>query len=114
MRAAHTALLAGVTGAAGLAARYAVGRAWVDRSWRQQTAWRLADVGQVAWVSILPLVERLSPDSGLRGEPGVAYLVRTRTAPCCSTARWAPAAPPQPWTPTPRRWEWRWPSWTAW
>jgi 7,8-dihydropterin-6-yl-methyl-4-(beta-D-ribofuranosyl)aminobenzene 5'-phosphate synthase len=73
----RTALLAGVTGAAGLAARYAAGRARVDRAWRQQTASRLADVGEVAWVSILPLVERLSPGHGLRGEPGVAYLVCT-------------------------------------
>jgi 7,8-dihydropterin-6-yl-methyl-4-(beta-D-ribofuranosyl)aminobenzene 5'-phosphate synthase len=77
MAAGPVALLASVTAAAGLAARYAAGRARVDRAWRQQAASRLGDVGQAASVSILPLVERLSPDSRLRGEPGVAYLVRT-------------------------------------
>jgi hypothetical protein len=77
MRGSRTALLAGVSAAAGLAARYAAGRARVDRSWRQHTASRLAGVGEAARMSILPLVERLSPDSGLRGEPGIAYLVHT-------------------------------------
>ena len=28
-------------------------------------------------MSVLPLVERLSPGSGLWGEPGVVYLMRT-------------------------------------
>jgi 7,8-dihydropterin-6-yl-methyl-4-(beta-D-ribofuranosyl)aminobenzene 5'-phosphate synthase len=37
----------------------------------------LRDLGEVAEVSILPLVERLTRDgSGLVGEPGLSYLVR--------------------------------------
>jgi 7,8-dihydropterin-6-yl-methyl-4-(beta-D-ribofuranosyl)aminobenzene 5'-phosphate synthase len=37
----------------------------------------LRDLGEVDEVSILPLVERLTPEgSGLAGEPGVSYLVR--------------------------------------
>jgi len=44
---------------------------------------RLTQIGEVDWVSILPLVERLVPESPegfgtrLGGEPGVAYLIRT-------------------------------------
>jgi glyoxylase-like metal-dependent hydrolase (beta-lactamase superfamily II) len=38
---------------------------------------RVGDLGEVDEVSILPLVERLTPEgSGLKGEPGVSYLVR--------------------------------------
>jgi 7,8-dihydropterin-6-yl-methyl-4-(beta-D-ribofuranosyl)aminobenzene 5'-phosphate synthase len=38
---------------------------------------RLRGLGEVDEVTILPLVERLTPaGSGLRGEPGVSYLVR--------------------------------------
>jgi hypothetical protein len=48
-----------------------------DRSWPVQVEARLSDLGEVDEVSILPLVERLTPDgSGLAGEPGVSYLVR--------------------------------------
>jgi 7,8-dihydropterin-6-yl-methyl-4-(beta-D-ribofuranosyl)aminobenzene 5'-phosphate synthase len=37
----------------------------------------LRDLGEVDEVSILPLVERLTPEgSGLKGEPGVSYLIR--------------------------------------
>src|SRR6266540_6139509 len=70
-------------GAGALAARYAAGRNRAERSWLAAVAPRLTQIGEVDWVSILPLVERLVPDdparSGTRlgGEPGVAYLIRT-------------------------------------
>jgi 7,8-dihydropterin-6-yl-methyl-4-(beta-D-ribofuranosyl)aminobenzene 5'-phosphate synthase len=48
-----------------------------DRSWPAGVQARLSDLGEVDEVSILPLVERLTPDgSGLSGEPGVSYLIR--------------------------------------
>ena len=48
-----------------------------DRSWPVQVEARLSDLGKVDEVSILPLVERLTPDgSSLAGEPGVSYLIR--------------------------------------
>jgi 7,8-dihydropterin-6-yl-methyl-4-(beta-D-ribofuranosyl)aminobenzene 5'-phosphate synthase len=37
---------------------------------------RLSDLGEVESVSILPVVERLTRGPGLRGEPGVSYLIR--------------------------------------
>ena len=67
----------GAAGLAALAGRYAAGVARADRSWPAQVAGRLRDLGEVDEVSILPLVERLTPEgSGLAGEPGVSYLVR--------------------------------------
>lgn len=74
-----------VVGAGALAVRYAAGRR-VEPSWPASLAPRLAQLGEVDQVSILPLVERLVPDSPtrlggrLRGEPGVAYLLRTDKA----------------------------------
>lgn len=66
----------GVAGMAALAGRYARGAARADRSWPGQVEARLRDLGEVGEVSIMPLVERLTPDgSGLHGEPGVSYLV---------------------------------------
>jgi 7,8-dihydropterin-6-yl-methyl-4-(beta-D-ribofuranosyl)aminobenzene 5'-phosphate synthase len=77
---------AGVLATAGaLAARYAVQRSRIERSWPTQVAPRLAQIGEVDQVSILPLVERLVPDrppgpgGRLHGEPGVAYLVQAGT-----------------------------------
>src|SRR5690348_3766061 len=77
---------AGVLVTAGaLAARYAVQRSRIERSWPTQVAPRLAQIGEVDQVSILPLVERLVPDGPpglggrLHGEPGVAYLIRAGT-----------------------------------
>ncbi|HXV94644.1 MAG TPA: MBL fold metallo-hydrolase [Pseudonocardia sp.] len=70
---------AAATGAAlaGLAARYARGVARAERSWRPEVARRLGDIGEVDEVSILPLVERVTPEgTDLRGEPGLSYLVR--------------------------------------
>lgn len=67
----------GVAGLAALAGRYAAGLARADRSWPGQIEARLSGLGEVDEVSILPLVERLTPDgSGLAGEPGVSYLIR--------------------------------------
>src|SRR6185312_10784249 len=66
----------GVAGLAALAGRYAAGLARADRSWPGQVQARLSDLGEVDEVSILTLVERLTPDgSGLSGEPGVSYLI---------------------------------------
>ena len=63
--------------AGGVAGRYAAGLARAGRSWPVQVEARLSDLGEVDEVSILPLVERLTPDgSGLTGEPGVSYLIR--------------------------------------
>lgn len=77
---------AGVLATAGaLAARYAVQRSRIERSWPPQVAPRLSQIGEVDQVSILPLVERVVPDrlpgagGRLRGEPGVAYLIRAGT-----------------------------------
>jgi 7,8-dihydropterin-6-yl-methyl-4-(beta-D-ribofuranosyl)aminobenzene 5'-phosphate synthase len=72
----RTVLLA-LGAAAGLAARYVVGVRRVEASWLNRVDVRLAAIGEIEWVSILPLVERLSPDMSLRGEPGLSYLVRT-------------------------------------
>jgi 7,8-dihydropterin-6-yl-methyl-4-(beta-D-ribofuranosyl)aminobenzene 5'-phosphate synthase len=67
----------GAAGLAALAGRYAAGLARADRSWPVQVESRLSDLGEVDEVSILPLVERLTPDgSDLAGEPGVSYLIR--------------------------------------
>lgn len=64
-------------GLAALARRYAAGVARADESWPAEVEARLSDLGEVDEVSILPLVERLTPEgSGLAGEPGVSYLVR--------------------------------------
>ena len=61
---------------AALAGRYARGVARADRSWPGQVEAGLRDLGEVGEVSITPLVERLIPGgSGLRGEPGVSYLI---------------------------------------
>jgi 7,8-dihydropterin-6-yl-methyl-4-(beta-D-ribofuranosyl)aminobenzene 5'-phosphate synthase len=66
----------GVAGLAALAGRYAAGAARADREWPAQVEAALGGLGEVDEVSILPLVERLVPvGSGLRGEPGVSYLV---------------------------------------
>lgn len=76
----------GVLATAGaLAARYAAQQRRIERSWPAQVAPRLAQIGEVDQVSILPLVERLVPDrppgpgGRLHGEPGVAYLLQART-----------------------------------
>ena len=68
----------GVAGLAALAGRYAAGVARAGRSRPVQVEGRLGDLGEVDEVSILPLVERLTPDgSGLAGEPGVSSVSMT-------------------------------------
>ena len=60
---------------AALAGRYAAGLARAGRSWPARVEARLSDLGEVDEVSIVPLVERLTPDgSGLTGEPGVSTM----------------------------------------
>jgi 7,8-dihydropterin-6-yl-methyl-4-(beta-D-ribofuranosyl)aminobenzene 5'-phosphate synthase len=67
----------GVLALAALAGRYAAGVSRADRAWPVPVEAGLRDLGEVDEVSILPLVERLTPEgSSLRGEPGVSYLVR--------------------------------------
>ena len=70
----------GVLSLAGLAARYAAGRGRSGWAWPVLVESRLGDIGEVDEVSVLPLVERLTPDGAgagaLRGEPGVSYLAR--------------------------------------
>ena len=46
-----------------------------DRAWEQSHPEKLADLGSVTHLSILPLVEYYSADEKLTGEPGVSYLV---------------------------------------
>jgi 7,8-dihydropterin-6-yl-methyl-4-(beta-D-ribofuranosyl)aminobenzene 5'-phosphate synthase len=60
----------------GLAARYAAQRNRIERSWLTTVAPKLAPIGEVDQLSILPLVERLVPSEGFTGEPGVSYLIR--------------------------------------
>jgi 7,8-dihydropterin-6-yl-methyl-4-(beta-D-ribofuranosyl)aminobenzene 5'-phosphate synthase len=60
----------------GLAARYAVQRKRLERSWLASVGPRLSAIGEVEHLSILPLVERLVPGAEFDGEPGVCYLVR--------------------------------------
>jgi 7,8-dihydropterin-6-yl-methyl-4-(beta-D-ribofuranosyl)aminobenzene 5'-phosphate synthase len=62
--------------AAALSGRYVRGR---DAASRQEVAGldrKLTDLGSVDSLTILPVVERLTRDQGLRGEPGVSYLIR--------------------------------------
>jgi 7,8-dihydropterin-6-yl-methyl-4-(beta-D-ribofuranosyl)aminobenzene 5'-phosphate synthase len=62
-----------------LAGRFARARAAADRDWAGRVEARLADLGEVDTVSILPLVERLTserPGIGLKGEAGLSYLVQ--------------------------------------
>ncbi len=80
LRPATTAVAAaGLAAAAGAALRYAAARASAERHWRRWTEQRLGDIGEVDEVTILPLVERVTPDPGLLGEPGLSYLVTAGT-----------------------------------
>jgi 7,8-dihydropterin-6-yl-methyl-4-(beta-D-ribofuranosyl)aminobenzene 5'-phosphate synthase len=63
--------------AAALAGRYVAGRNAARRVATPGLARRLGDLGEVDSVTILPVVERLTGGAGLRGEPGVSYLIRT-------------------------------------
>ncbi len=75
-RALDVAAAGVVAAVAALAGRYAAGARRADRSWQGPVGAGLSDIGEVEKVSILPLVERLTGGPGLRGEPGISYLVR--------------------------------------
>jgi hypothetical protein len=61
---------------AGLAARYSWHQRRIERSWLTDIAPRLNSIDEVDELSIVPLVERLTSGEQLRGEPGVAYIIR--------------------------------------
>lgn len=50
-------------------------RRQADREWEQSHPEKLADLGSVTHLSILPLIEYYSGDKKLAGEPGLSYLV---------------------------------------
>jgi 7,8-dihydropterin-6-yl-methyl-4-(beta-D-ribofuranosyl)aminobenzene 5'-phosphate synthase len=75
MRAQPTLAVA-ASAAAALAGRYAVRRSEADRQTVAELDTRLADLGEVDRLSILPVVERHTRGPGLHGEPGVSYLIR--------------------------------------
>ncbi|HEX6234779.1 MAG TPA: MBL fold metallo-hydrolase [Jiangellaceae bacterium] len=62
--------------AAALAVRYAAGRREEDKQAAAELDSRLANIGDVGRLSILPLVERHTATQTLRGEAGVSYLIR--------------------------------------
>lgn len=62
--------------AAALAGRYVAGRNKADGETIRELDTRLADLGEVERLSILPVVERHTDRPGLHGEPGVSYLVK--------------------------------------
>ena len=72
------ALLGGaaLAAAGGLAARYASQRSRIERSWLAAVEPKLASIGEVDQLSVLPLVERLVASAQVRGEPGVSYRLR--------------------------------------
>lgn len=70
------ALTAAAGTVASLAGRYVAGSARAGRQTTQELDTRLANLGEVDRLSILPLVERHVQGPGLHGEPGVSYLIR--------------------------------------
>lgn len=62
--------------AAALAGRYIVGRSKASKQTVRELETRLTNLGEVERVSILPVVERHTGGPGLRGEPGLSYLVK--------------------------------------
>jgi 7,8-dihydropterin-6-yl-methyl-4-(beta-D-ribofuranosyl)aminobenzene 5'-phosphate synthase len=63
--------------ATALAGRYVAGRNAVGRRLARTLDTRLANLGEVERLSILPIVERHTDAvAGLRGEPRVSYLVK--------------------------------------
>jgi 7,8-dihydropterin-6-yl-methyl-4-(beta-D-ribofuranosyl)aminobenzene 5'-phosphate synthase len=62
--------------AATLAARYLIGRNRADKQNVRDVDVGLADLGSVERLSIVPVVERHTAGPGLKGEPGVSYLIR--------------------------------------
>lgn len=64
------------TVAGGLAGRYVAGRRAASQRTTSELDTRLADLGEVRRLSILPVVERHTSGPHLQGEPGVSYLVK--------------------------------------
>jgi len=67
---------AGVAATAQAAVRHSRVAAEVWRRLVDTTYQRLGDIGTVDTLGVLPLVDRRAGRPGLRGEPGVSYLVR--------------------------------------
>jgi 7,8-dihydropterin-6-yl-methyl-4-(beta-D-ribofuranosyl)aminobenzene 5'-phosphate synthase len=63
-----------------LTLRYALQGNRVEASWLAQTASKLRSVGEVAHLSVLPIVERLTSSHEHCGEPGVSYLLKADRA----------------------------------
>jgi len=72
---ARGTLAVAASAAAALAGRYVAGRSTADRQTVRELDTRLANLGEVERLTILPVVERHTSGPGLRGEPGVSYLV---------------------------------------
>ncbi len=70
------AVAAGLVATAQATVRHARVAAQVQRRLADTTYQRLSDLGTVDALSVLPLVDRRVRRPGLRGEPGVSYLVR--------------------------------------
>ena len=62
--------------AAALSSRYVAGRREASRQVVAGLDRKLTNLGAVDSVSIMPVVERLTGRPGLKGEPGVSYLIR--------------------------------------
>lgn len=75
MTAARSLMVAAATTAA-LAGRYVAGRDRADKPTVRELDTRLANLGEVGRLSVMPLVERHTRGGALRGEPGVSYLIK--------------------------------------
>ena len=62
--------------AAALSGRYVAGRNAVGRHEVSALERKLTNLGTVDSLTIMPVIERLTSRPGLRGEPGVSYLIR--------------------------------------
>lgn len=69
-------LVAAASLAAALSGRYVRGRNALGRDDVGRLEKRLVHLGEVDSLTILPVVERLTAGPGLRGEPGVSYLIK--------------------------------------
>jgi metal-dependent hydrolase (beta-lactamase superfamily II) len=59
--------------------RYARGKTAVERAWREARVTKMQGVGTTRSLDILPLIDWFPSRSGLQGEAGVSYLIRTDT-----------------------------------
>lgn len=71
-----TGLAAVASLAVALSGRYVAGRNAASRESVTALEKKLTGLGAVDSVTIMPVVERLTGGAGLRGEPGVSYLIR--------------------------------------